>query len=305
LERQAIWVVIAFVCYLFFSHAPIILLFRHSFWIYLISISTLLLALVPQFSHQVLGASRWLRLGPVGIQPSEFFKLSGLILFSQIFSDPKYQSLKYLCYFLIPPLFLIILQPNFSSVVLISAIIVSLYYLSGVNPGQIALLGLIGLVSGYLLVITSPYRLARLDQTGYHSQQLIISLATGGWFGKGLTNSDQKFQFLPKISTDSILAVIAEETGVVGVITVFYFYLSLIGHLFKLAKKVPEPYSLFAAGLACWLAFQSLINAAAISSILPLTGVPLPLISYGGSSLLSLMIALGLARNIELKYAKH
>jgi cell division protein FtsW len=304
LQRQLIWAGVAIISFFIFSKISLSFIFRHAIWFYLLSLISLTLVLFPQLSHQALGASRWLRFGPIGIQPAEFFKLSAILVFSQIFSQSKYQSLKYLLYFLVPPIFLILLQPNFSSVVLISAITVSIFYLSGVNPSQIALLGLAGFVSGYLLVVTTPYRLARLDQTNYHSQQLVISLSAGGWFGKGLTNSDQKFQFLPKTSTDSILAVITEETGIIGIIIIFYLYLTLIGHLFKLAKKVPAPFSLFVAGLACWLAFQSLINAAAISAILPITGVPLPLISYGGSSLLSLMVALGLARNIELNYAK-
>ena len=187
---------------------------------------------------------------------------------------------------------------------MVSAIVISLYYLSGASLGKLAILVLIGLSSGYFLIFTSPYRLARLNQKGYHSQQLIISLSAGGWFGRGLTNSNQKYLFLPKISTDSILAVIAEETGVVGIATIFYLYLCLIGYLFKLAKRTDKPYSLFTAGVSCWLAYQALINAAAISSTLPLTGIPLPLISYGGSSLVSLMVALGLTKNIESNHAK-
>lgn len=311
LERQLIWAIVGFILYLVATKIPIDLLFRHSVWLYLISLISLIAVIIPQVGHQALGASRWLRFGQVGIQPSELFKLTGLIVFSQIFSQAKYQSLKYLCYFLFPPVFLILLEPNFSGVVLVCAIAVSIYYLSGASLGRLAALSLIGFASGCLLIVTSPYRLARFQnltsadsQKGYHSQQLIISLSAGGWFGKGLTNSNQKFQFLPKISTDSILAVIAEETGVVGIIAIFYLYLTLIGHLFKLSKKINPPYSFFVAGSACWLALQTLINAAAISSLLPLTGVPLPLISYGGSSLISLMIAFGLAKNIESKYAK-
>jgi cell division protein FtsW len=311
LERQFIWAIVAFLLYFIATKIPVNLLFRHSIWLYLISIVGLIIVLIPQLGHQALGASRWFRFGQIGIQPTEIFKLTGIIVFSQIFSQAKYQSLKYLLYFLCPPLLLILLEPNFSAVVLICAITISIYYLSGASLNDLVILSLIGLASGCILVVTSPYRLARFNsltspdsQKSYHSQQLIISLSAGGWFGKGLTNSNQKFQFLPKISTDSIMAVIAEETGIVGIVAIFYLYLTLIGHLFKLSKKVIAPYSLFVAGIACWLAFQALVNAAAVSSLVPLTGVPLPLISYGGSSLVSLIVAFGLAKNIESKYAK-
>jgi cell division protein FtsW (lipid II flippase) len=163
------------------------------------------------------------------------------------------------------------------------------------------------------LTFIAPYRFTRLKtllnpkvnttSTSYHSNQIVYALASGGLWGRGFANSNQKYKYLPKISTDSILAIIAEETGFIGVSLIFYIYLLLIGHLFRIAKKLEDNFeSLLVAGVAAWIAFQTLINIGAIANIIPLTGIPLPFISYGGSSLVSLFFALGLVYNIEKKH---
>ncbi|MPM87764.1 putative peptidoglycan glycosyltransferase FtsW [bioreactor metagenome] len=219
------------------------------------------------------------------------------------------------------PFILIIIEPNLSTAILISAISISLYYLGG---GQIKSLflfcGFLILVS-LILVLTSPYRSARLktmldpqqnqNTASYHSNQITLTLASGGFFGKGFANSDQKYSFLPKISTDSILAVIGEEAGFIGLFSIIIIYISLISYLFKLANIVPDNFqSLIVSGTALWIAYQALINISAIAGIIPLTGVPLPFISYGGSSLTTLAAAVGLIHNIEknnltLLYSNH
>ena len=132
---------------------------------------------------------------------------------------------------------------------------------------------------------------------------VVGGVSSGGWFGKGFGASDQKYRFLPKISTDSILAVIGEEIGFFGLSIIFFIYLSLTIYLLKIAQIIPDQFdSLFLSGLAIWISYQALINISATVAIIPLTGVPLPFISYGGSSLVSLLIAVGLARNIEIKH---
>jgi cell division protein FtsW len=161
-----------------------------------------------------------------------------------------------------------------------------------------------------LLIFNSSYRLKRWQQlfsanTGgsYHTQQLLIGIKRGGLFGVGLGNSEQKYRFIPKIATDSILAIIIEEVGIVGLGIVFGCIIFLINYLYHLSRDCPEPHlSLFAGATALWIGIQALINAGAITAVVPLTGVPFPFVSYGGSSLSILMVALGLCANISLNY---
>jgi cell division protein FtsW len=153
-------------------------------------------------------------------------------------------------------------------------------------------------------IISSPYRLTRLKQN-YHSQQLTISLASGTFFGKGIGNSVQKYSFVPQISTDSILAIIGEEIGFVGVVFLLFLFYTLIKVILNISQKTSDEFQrLFTIGLSSWIFFQSAINISAVSGLIPLTGISLPFISYGGSSLLSLMTAIGIAENIRKQTVK-
>jgi cell division protein FtsW len=129
---------------------------------------------------------------------------------------------------------------------------------------------------------------------------MTLTLSSGHIFGKGFANSDQKYRYLPKISTDSILAVIGEETGLIGVSFIIILYFMLISSIFTIASmQVPHSFeALFSFGVGCWIGFQSLINMSAVVSLIPLTGITLPLISYGGSSLIMILFSLGLIYNL-------
>ena len=313
LKKQIFWILISFTSFYIVSKINLKIVKKFSFLLYLFSIICLILVLIPGLSNQALGASRWLNLGLFSFQPSELLKLTSVIYFASLFSVEKKRNFINLVIYLTIPFILIILEPNLSTAILVSAIIISMFYLSGgkIMPLFLLCLALIGLSVG--LIYSSPYRRARLDtllnptdstqSTSYHSNQVILSLSSGGIFGKGFANSDQKYRFLPKISTDSILAIIGEETGFIGVSLILIIYMSLIIYLIKLASSISnDPFSaLLISGATCWITYQSLINIAAIANIIPLTGVPLPFISYGGSSLLTLMTAVGLVRNIEKK----
>jgi len=314
LKKQSFWVVISFISFFVTSKINLNLIKKLSLLFYLFSIICLFLVLIPGFSNQALGASRWLNLGLFSFQPSELVKLSSVIYFASLFSVEKKRNFINLIIYLAIPFILIILEPNLSTAILISAIIISIFYLSGgkIMPLFLLCLSLIGL--SLVLVYTSPYRKARFNtlvnpniatkSESYHSNQIILSLSSGGMFGKGFANSDQKYRFLPKISTDSILAIIGEEVGFIGVLLILIIYMVLITYLIKLASSINSDSfsSLIVAGTTCWITYQSLINIAAIASLIPLTGVPLPFISYGGSSLFTLMIALGLVHNIEKQH---
>lgn len=310
LRKQGFWLLVSLVVFYIASKIKIETVQKLSSIIYLFSIVSLILVLIPGLSNQALGARRWLNLGIFSFQPSEILKLSSIIFFASHFSKEQFRNFKNLVLYLIGPFILIILEPNLSTAILITAIVISIFYLSGgkILPLFFLCLTIIGL--SLILILTSPYRSARLqtllnpqnnaESTSYHSNQIILSLSSGGLFGKGFANSDQKYKFLPKISTDSILAIIGEETGFLGVTVIIFIYIYLISYLLKISSIITDQFqSLIISGTACWIAYQCLINISAVAAIIPLTGVPLPFISYGGSSLITLFTAIGLVRNIE------
>lgn len=314
LKKQGFWILISLLALFIVSKIKIEIIKKLSSIIYFGSIVGLILVLFPGLSNEALGAKRWLNLGIFSFQPSELFKFSSIIYFALLFSQESKRNLATLIFHLSIPFILIILEPNLSTAILTSAIIISMYYLSGgkIMPLFLFCLSLIGLC--FILIVSSPYRSARLqtlispgsdNNSSYHSNQIILSLSSGGFFGKGFANSDQKYRFLPKISTDSILAIIGEETGFLGVLVILSIYAILISYLIKTASVVKDDQftSLLVSGIACWIAYQSLINISAIANIIPLTGVPLPFISYGGSSLVTLMTAIGLVHNVEKRHS--
>ncbi|MDP4009863.1 MAG: putative peptidoglycan glycosyltransferase FtsW [Candidatus Shapirobacteria bacterium] len=312
LKKQLMWATIGLFFFYFFSKINIDLLKKYTFFLYCASIAGLLLVLIPHIGNQALGARRWLDVGFIGIQPSEILKLVAVLFFSYFFLKSDKKNIKNLIIYSGIPFILIIIQPNLSTAILVAAIIISIYYLSGGEVVSLLAFCLSAIILCLILIMFSGYRSARLktllnpsnniSSTSYHSNQIVLALSSGGLFGKGFANSDQKYRFLPKISTDSILAVIGEETGFIGLSLILYIYIYLISYLFKLSKLIADPFeSLVVSGIASWIAYQSLINMAAIAAIIPLTGVPLPFISYGGSSLVTLLSAVGLVHNIEKK----
>jgi len=309
IKKQGLWLCLGLIVFCITSNIKIDTIKKISSILYISSLICLILVFVPQIGSQNLGAKRWINLGVIGIQPSEILKFTSIIYFSFLFSRPHQRNIKTLVIHLSLPFILIMAQPNLSTAILVSAIVISIYYLAGGKILPLFTLCLILTLISTLLIFISPYRNRRLQtllspqqsqDESYHHHQIVYALASGGWMGKGVGSSDQKYRFIPKISTDSILAVIGEETGFFGLLLIFYLYLSLINHLFRLSSVLQNQFhSLICAGIACWIAYQSLINVGAIVAIIPLTGVPLPFISYGGSSLLSLLAAIGIVRNIE------
>ncbi|MGI5841417.1 MAG: FtsW/RodA/SpoVE family cell cycle protein [Patescibacteria group bacterium] len=310
IKKQLSWLLVGTLSYVVFTKIKLSVIKNLSFPLYIASILTLILVLIPTLGNQALGARRWLDLGIIGIQPSETVKFTSVVYFSYLFSRESKRNIKNLVIYLAIPFFLILLQPNLSTAILISTIVITVYYLAGGEITSLFFLCFFAALLSFLLIFTSDYRSARFktlfnpqentSTASYHSNQIILALASGGFFGKGVANSDQKYRYIPKVSTDSILAVIGEETGFIGVGLILFLYLYLVVYLFKLAAKITDPFqSLFVNSTACWIAYQCLINVSAIVAIIPLTGVPLPFISYGGSSLITLLSAIGLVVNIE------
>lgn len=317
LKKQIIWLILGIIVFTISSKIKIDFIKKFSFLFYIISNILLVAVLIPHIGTSALGAKRWLNLGPLGgIQPSEIAKTAAILFFPFLFSQEKNRNLKTVFIYLGIPFLLIILEPNLSTAVLLSAICLVIYYLSGASLKSIMTFSFLSFTIFAILTFIAPYRFVRLKtllnqndastqtSSSYHTNQITYALASGGIWGKGFANSDQKYKYLPKISTDSIMAIIGEETGFIGISLILYCYLLLIGHIFRIAKNLTDTFeSLLVSGVGAWLAFQTLINIGAIANIIPLTGIPLPFISYGGSSLVSLFLCLGLVRNIEKKQA--
>lgn len=308
IKKQLLWVGLGTASLVFFSKINLNFFKKNATFFYLAGLGLLALVLVPGFSTTIFGAKRWLSFGGFVLQPTEVFKMAAAFYFSYLFSQPSKRTLKNTLLALAPAIILILLEPNMSTVILIIAIIFSLYYVAGGEIMPLFSVTLIGVILGIILIVASPYRNARLQtllnsadsQNSYHANQIIIGLSSGGLFGKGFANSSQKYQFLPQLATDSILAVIGEEMGFIGVMSILFVYYLLITTMIKIGQTTDDSFrQLLVFTIAFWIAYQTLINCAAIAVLIPLTGIPLPFISYGGSSLLVLLSAVGLVRNVE------
>ena len=265
---------------------------------FILSLVSLTLVLVPGIGNNAFGAQRWINIAGFSLQPLEFTKLACIIYFAKVFSKYKNINVVQICLSLGIPVLLLILQPNMSGASLITAIVLFMYYLSGQPIKQLFYFLSITLCLGLLLIVISPYRRERLLSLGsassYHSKQIQMAIGSGGIFGIGLGNSQQKYKFIPQLSKDSIGATIAEETGLVGILALCLAYIFLTKTIFEKSKKEHEFSNLVNIGVGFWISIQAIVNLSSLTGIIPLTGVTLPFISYGGSSLISLFIATGL-----------
>jgi len=278
-----------------------------SFPLIVISCFFLLLVLIPGVGTKALGARRWINLAGFSFQPSEFIKIS-LCIYLAAWLQGKKAILPFLAliFFLVG---LIALQPDMGTgiVILITAFLV--YFVSGGSTGKLIMFSFIGLILGIFLIISSEYRSNRVKTflnpsqdplgTSYHMRQILMALGSGGLSGVGLGQSKQKYQYLPESTGDSIFAVIAEETGFFGSTVLISLFLFLIYIGLKIAENAKDQFGrLLACGLTCWIGVQAFVNFAAMVSLLPLTGIPLPLVSYGGSSLIVSMMSIGILISI-------
>lgn len=281
-----------------------------AFIILIIAIVMLIGVFLPGIGVYALGAHRWINLGVTVLQPAEFVKLSLAIYLAAWFSTKEKGRLPAFGLLMGFVLLLIMLQPDMgtASIILMEAII--LYFLSGANLIQFAVIIPIISVGGLVMIFLAPYRLARLTsffnlgsdiQGGsYHVKQILIALGSGGLFGVGAGNSLQKFAYLPENVTDSIFAIIAEEFGFIGSVALITLFGMLLWRGFVIASRAKDTFGrLLAAGIICFIGIQAVINLSAMTALIPLTGVPLPFISYGGSALIVDLAAIGILLNIS------
>lgn len=309
LKGQFFWVVLGFAFLAFFSFFDYHKLYNLSLPLMVTSMLLLVLVFVPGIGAHLLGASRWINLKVFLLQPAEFVKLSLAIYLAAWFSNKEKGRLLAFCSLLGFVILLVMAEPDMGTAIVILAEALIIYFLSG---GKILyFLSLIPVLSavGFLLIKLSPYRLRRFETflnpnqsiqaSSYHVKQILITLGNGGVFGVGLGNSLQKYAYLPENTTDSIFAIIAEELGFVGAASLIVVFAVVVWRGFIIASKAPDNFGrLLSCGIITFLAVQMIINLGAQTVLLPLTGIPLPFISYGGSALIVDLCSVGILLNI-------
>lgn len=297
---------------------------KYSFWkklslpLLILSLGFMLAVFVPEVGMVARGAFRWIKIGFLSFQPSEVLKLILIIYFAAWFSG-RTEKVKSWSYSVVP--FLVVLgfvgillakQPDVGTLSVVVMIAIAMYFLAGAEMRHFAGLMAVLAVVFFLLIQFAPYRLNRFlafvnpsaDPQGiaYHVNQARLGIGRGGLFGVGFGQSQQKINFLPEPVGDSIFAIVVEELGLMGGSFLLGLLLWLAMALIKISWQTSDRFAqLFLLGLTVWIAGQAFINIAAISGLVPLTGIPLPFVSYGGTSLAVLLAGLGIASNI----AKH
>ncbi|PIR73569.1 MAG: putative lipid II flippase FtsW [Candidatus Moranbacteria bacterium CG10_big_fil_rev_8_21_14_0_10_35_21] len=287
-----------------------------SFPLFLGSLVLLVLVFIPGIGTKIYGASRWIKIGPINFQPSEALKFS-LIIYLAAWLVGRKERIRDFFEGLAPFVaiislisFLLIKQPDIGTLGVVILIAMSIFFVSGSKLSHIFLILGGGVASLIILIKLEAYRMNRLlvflhpeldpRGIGYQINQALLAIGSGGIFGVGLGHSRQKFNYLPEPVGDSIFAIIGEELGLIGCLFLISLLTFVVIRGIKIAKNSPDEFSkLLAVGITAWIFFQSFINIAAISGLIPLTGIPLPFISYGGTSMVFLMAGIGILLNIS------
>ncbi len=282
-----------------------------------ISLALLVAVLIPGIGETYeKNARSWINLFGFSFQPAEFVKLGLILFFSGYLLNRQDRIADWNTGFVpaltvgLIPVGLLLLQPDVGTASIMFALVVSLLFFAGARLKHLGALLLAGLVAFAGMIAAAPYRLDRVTTflhpeldplgVGYQINQAYLAIGSGGVFGLGLGHSRQKFQYLPEVHADSIFAIMAEETGFIFTVLFLLCLYFFIRRIFSLAQLTSSPYErLILLGIATWLALQSLLNIGAIIGLLPLTGVPLPFISHGGSLLLTTLAAIGLVLQIS------
>ncbi len=316
LKKQLIWAFLGFVAMIFFMNYDYWNLKKHEKTIVFLMFVLLVIVLIPGIGIKVNDARRWIGIGSLTVQPSELAKI-GMIIYLSCGLERKQDKIKNFFTGILPFLIvmsavcgLILVEPHLSATVLIGLVTIVLLFVAGGKITHLLLLGFVGLGAVVMLTFTEGYRLKRYtsflnpwadaQKGGYHIIQSLYALASGGLIGVGLGKSRQKFFYLPEPQTDFIFAIIAEELGFIGAVFIMALFIFLIWRCYKTALMAPDLFGKFlAAGLTTLIALQFLINIAVVTGSMPVTGMPLPFISYGGSSLIITMIQVGILLNIS------
>lgn len=309
LKHQFVWLVLGVGLMVFFSMFDYHKLYYLSFLFMIGTIAMLIMVLIPHIGSQVYGARRWIDLGFFSLQPTEFAKFATIIYLSSWFIHRERKRFFSFFILLSVLMLLIMMQPDMGTAIIIYSLSVIIYFLAGVELHYLILFVPASVAAAVLLIKISPYRFKRLlaffnpalDPLGitYHINQILISLTHGGIFGRGFGASRQKYLFLPEAHTDSIFAIIGEEFGFIGSVALIFAFVVFLYLLYKVASGASDRFGkLLAGGIFAFFALQIIINLSAMVNLMPLTGVPLPFISYGGSHILTSFMLIGIVISI-------
>jgi len=282
----------------------------------LTSLALLFLLLVPGVSKEIAGAKRWFRLFGYGFQPSEFAKIA-IIFYMADFLSKKENKIKDMFQGFLPAMivlglfmFPILLQPDLGTAIAIAVIIFVMLFVAGVKLSHLLSVFLLSIPFFYLLIFRVPYRRLRIAAflnpwldpkgSGFQIIQSQLALGSGGIFGVGLGHSKQKLFYLPAAHTDFIFSIIGEELGLFGTVSVTLLFIAFIWLAYRIMKNAPDNFGkLLSLGLLTMIGFESIVNMGVSTGSLPTKGLPLPFISYGGTSLVVNMISVGILLNIS------
>jgi len=319
-KRQLAWSILGFIAMIFFMNYDYWKIKKYEKLIVFVMLLLLVLVLIPGIGKKVNEARRWIGIGALTIQPSEIAKL-GMIIYLSCGLERKGVKVQSFFGGVLPFLLvmgvvcaLILKEPHLSATVLIGITTLILLFVGGAKMTHMIGMGACGFVLALMLAISKPYRLKRLlsfldpwanpSEEGYHIIQSLYALGSGGLIGVGIGQSRQKFFYLPEPQTDFIFSVIGEELGFIGAAFVIIMFMFFIWRGYRTAMAAPDVFGkLMATGITSLIALQFLINVAVVTASVPVTGMPLPFISYGGSSLTITMSQIGILLNIS-RYAE-
>lgn len=314
LWKQLIGVVMGIAAMLFFCFFDYHLLKKFKWWIFGITCVLLVLVFIPGFGMESYGAKRWVSILGFSIQPSEVAKFA-LVIFAAAYLSDNHEKVKTLKG-LLPVLgvagvlcILIILEPSMSVTMCVAFVTLFMLIIGGMSKKHTLMFSIPAAATVPLLIMLEPYRLKRLmafldpwaspQGEGFQLIQSLYSLGSGGWFGVGLFNSRQKYLFLPFAESDFILSIIGEEIGFIGLLCLMAVFLSLVILLIKIALNAKDRFgALLVSGVAFIIGVQTLLNIAVVTGSIPPTGLPLPFISSGGTSVMVFMAGIGICLNV-------
>lgn len=312
-KNQALWMVLGIVLSLIVSRLKYKSLYALALPALVGSMALLILVFFPGIGLNLKGAHRWLSLGFFVIQPSELLKITLTLYLAAWLTNPEKKKLgAFLLLFLIC-VFLVIIQPDMGTAIIIGCTAILVYFLSGASFKEMVVIGLLLVVGAFSLVKVSSYRSERfasfinfdsknVSKASYHTKQVLIAMGNGGLTGAGFGKSIQKYAYVPESTTDSIFAIYAEESGFIGSIFLLSVYFILLVLGFLITARAKDKFGmLLAAGITCFIGVQVLVNLASQVVLIPLTGVPLPFVSYGGSSMVINFAAVGVLLSVGRK----
>lgn len=315
LRQQSVWTALSLVAMAIASQVPGAWLRRQAAPLYAITLASLVLVLVPGIGHFVGGARRWLVLGPLSCQPSEAAKLSMVVVLATLFAKGGGARAGrrgvlmpvLLCQL---PVALIVVEPDLGTAIVIELLLAALLFASGLRARVLGLLALTAMPALYHLIVGTPFRLRRVlgyidpwafrSTIGYQVTEALISIGSGGLLGVGLGDGKQKLFFLPEAHTDFIFAILAEELGLCGVAVLLLAFAAFLLCGMRLAISADDPFDRYLAlGLTALIGIPAVLNLSVATGLLPTKGLPLPLISYGGSNLLVTLSGIGFLLRID------